>query len=312
MNIHVPFDPAHSRPLDRYEQLDQPTEIALAKAWRERGDARARDRLILAHRRLAQGAVARMAGRNGESHDDLMQQAYLGLMKAADRFDPEKGVRFSTYARWWIRAEIQEFRVRNWAMVQIGSSAAQKMIYLHLRRLEKKHGLAHGEQPRDSVINAELSRIMQLPEKRIATLRERMNVRDVSLDHRPEDDSDEGGGFDLVDENAPDPEELALDTLSTEKLRGRLTGYLDRLPPRERAILTDYYVADPPRTLSELAEIHAVSRERIRQIREQGMRKLRRWFTEDGFMPQAEPIAEPIAEPNAEPELELASATTGA
>lgn len=291
MNLHVPFDAARARPLNRNEQLDQPTEVALATAWRERGDAHARDRLILAHRRLAQGAVARMAGRNGESHDDLMQQAFLGLMKAADRFDPEKGVRFSTYARWWIRAEIQEYRVRNWAMVQIGSSAAQKMLYLHLRRMESRHGMMHGEQPDDAQINAELSRVMQLPEKRIATLRERMSVRDVSLDHRPQDDSDEGEGLDLVDENAPDPEQQALDSLSREKLRGHLAGYLDRLPERERAIVTDYYVSDPPRTLSELAGIHAVSRERIRQIREQGMRKLRRWFAEDGFVAPAEAAA---------------------
>ncbi|KPQ11678.1 MAG: RNA polymerase sigma-32 factor [Saliniramus fredricksonii] len=294
MNIHVPFQAADSRPLGRYDQIDQPTETALARAWRERGDRGARDRLILAHRRLAQGAVARMAGRSGENHDDLMQQAYLGLMKAADRFDPDKGVRFSTYARWWIRAEIQEYRVRNWAMVQIGSSAAQKMIYLHLRRLESRHGLTHGEQPNDAQINAELSRIMQLPEKRIATLRERMSVRDVSLDQRPDEDSEDGEALDIVDENAPDPEVQALDSLSREKLRTHLAGYLDRLPSRERAIVTDYYVSDPPRTLSELAEIHAVSRERIRQIREQGMRKLRRWFAEDGFAVEDEAGAVPV------------------
>jgi RNA polymerase sigma-32 factor len=283
MNIHVPVETADSRPLGRYDQLDQPTETALARAWRERGDRGARDRLILAHRRLAQGAVARMAGRSGENQDDLMQQAYLGLMKAADRFDPDKGVRFSTYARWWIRAEIQEYRVRNWAMVQIGSSAAQKMIYLHMRRLESRHGTMHGERPDDAQINMELARIMQLPEKRIATLRERMSVRDVSLDQRPEEDSEDGEGIDIVDENAPDPELEALESLSREKLRAHLSRNLDRLPPRERAIVTDYYVADPPRTLSELAEIHGVSRERIRQIREQAMRKLRRWFAEDGF-----------------------------
>ena len=281
MNIHAPPDLQSSTVASRSGELDHATEIALARAWRDEGDSRARDRLILAHRRLALGAVARLGGKAGTStHDDLMQQAYLGLMKAADRFDPDKGVRFSTYARWWIRAEVQDYRIRNWSMVQVGSSAAQKMVHVHARRLENQFGQEQGRSPGGEELEARLATAMGLPRERIAVLRERMAVRDVPLDIRPQDDDDAGEPLDIVDETCADPEREALDRLSGEKLQSRLLCGLAELPLRERAILNDYYLADPPRTLSDLAREHGISRERVRQIREQGMRKLRRHFSD--------------------------------
>lgn len=281
MNIHVPTDLSQSASPARKGELDHQTELALARAWRDRGDRRARDRLILAHRRLALGAVARLGGKAGtEAHDDLMQQAFLGLMKAADRFDPDKGVRFSTYARWWIRAEVQEYRIRNWSMVQVGSSAAQKMVYVHARRLENRFGQEEGRSPGGDELEARLATAMGLPRERIAVLRERMAVRDVPLDYRPSDDDETGEPLDIIDETCPDPELETLDRLSGERLHGLLVRGLAELPARERAILNDYYLADPPRTLSEMAREHGVSRERVRQIREQGMRKLKRHFAD--------------------------------
>ncbi len=147
-----------SRQAMRAELLDAETELALARAWRDHGDQRALHRLVMAYMRLAISVASRFR-RYGAPMGDLIQEASLGLMKAAEKFDPDRGVRFSTYAVWWIKASVQDHVMRNWSMVRTGSTSSQKSLFFNLRRVEAKllrEAAARGE----TVNSSELRRMV--------------------------------------------------------------------------------------------------------------------------------------------------------
>jgi len=147
--MNKPFRPPQRRRGTAFsaEFLDAKTEADLARAWREKGDEKARDRLVLAHRALAWSAAARIT-RGGRPDEDLIQQANLGLLKAADRFDPDMGFRFSTYATWWVRAEIQDYTYGDWSLIRLPGSSSLRRVFFGLRKAEaelKAEGVAPEE-----------------------------------------------------------------------------------------------------------------------------------------------------------------------
>ena len=137
MALDAPRDMTLSRQAMRAELLDAETELQLAYAWRDRRDEQALHRLITAYMRLAISMAAKFK-RYGAPMNDLIQEAGLGLMKAADKFDPDRGVRFSTYAVWWIRASVQDYVMRNWSMVRTGSTSSQKSLFFNMRRVQAR------------------------------------------------------------------------------------------------------------------------------------------------------------------------------
>lgn len=263
------------------EFLDAATEARLARAWREQGDEKARDRLVLAHRALAWSAAARMTKTKGRPDEDLIQQANLGLLKAADRFDPDMGFRFSTYATWWVRAEIQDYAYGDWSLIRLPGSSSLRRVFFGLRRAEAELK-AEGVAPED--LDAAVALRFGVEPDKIALVRERLAGRDMSL-NQPLGSAEEPGAEwqDLLADPDPeaDPEVRVGAARAQARLARMLADHLQRLPERDRQIVEDSVMQDDHRTLADLGEEFHISRERVRQLRERAIGSLRKALAED-------------------------------
>ncbi|GGE04445.1 RNA polymerase sigma-32 factor [Gemmobacter megaterium] len=280
--MNKPFRPPQRRRGTAFssEFLDAPTEAGLARAWRDKGDEKARDRLVLAHRALAWSAAARIT-RGGRPDEDLIQQANLGLLKAADRFDPDMGFRFSTYATWWVRAEIQDYTYGDWSLIRLPGSSSLRRVFFGLRKAEAELQ-AEGVAPED--LDAAIGLRFGVDADKIALVRERLAGRDMSL-NQPISSGDEGGA-DWQDMLAdPDPEADAEVRVGAARAKARLAAlmaeHLARLPARDRQILEGSVMEEDHRTLADLGEEFQISRERVRQLRERALGVLRKALAED-------------------------------
>ena len=261
------------------EFLDAETESRLARAWRERGDTRARDRLVLAHRALAWSAAARMT-RGGRPDEDLIQQANLGLLKAADRFDPDMGFRFSTYASWWVRAEIQDFAYDDWSLIRLPGASALRRVFFGLRKAEAELR-AEGTAPED--MEAALATRFGVEPERIALIRDRLAGRDVSLNQPLGGDEPGAEWQDLLP--VPDPEAVPEARVGNARALGLLARLMARhlvgLPQRDRAILEGTVMQDDTKTLADLGAEFRISRERVRQLRERALAAMHKALAAD-------------------------------
>lgn len=251
------------------ELLDAETETELALAWRDRQDEAALHRLITAYSRLAISFASRFR-RYDVSYDDLIQQGNLGLMRAAEKFDPGNGARFSTYASWWIRASMQDYVMRNWSLVRTGTNASQKKLFFHLRRALQREEGRDGE----GAMSARLAHELQVPEEQVELMMGRMAGPDLSLD-APQSSDDEGRAWvETIEDEAPDTEERVLGALEMRRRKRALYRAVDELPPRERRIVAARHLADEPTTLSELGQAMGISKERVRQLEERALARL--------------------------------------
>ena len=271
-----PREGARTRPP---EFLDAETELALAYAWRDEGDTAARNRLVTAHRALAVAAARRAAGSGGAPDDDVVQQANIGLLKAAERFDPDRGFRFSTYAAWWIRAEIQDYRMRSWSLVRLGNSPALRRLFFNLRRVESRLRMTGevAEADMDAAIAAELG----VDEGQVRAMRQRLAARDGSL-NRPALGEEGSEIQELLEDPDSDTEAAVGARMDRRAFWTQVAGHIRTLPEREREIVIASFVQEPPKTLAELGETYGISRERVRQLRERGLERLRRAFAQAG------------------------------
>lgn len=265
----------HDRHLRQYvratmasELLDAETETALALAWRDHRDEAALHRLIRAYQRLAVSMAGRFR-RHDVSYDDLIQQGMLGLMRAAEKFDPENGARFSTYAIWWIRASMQDYVMRNWSLVRTGTNATQKKLFFHLRKaLSRDQLTADGASGQI----ARLSAALDVPEAEIEAMMGRMSGPDMSLD-APQSD-ERRSWVDALEDDAPATETAVMDRLDTTRQRAVLRAALAHLPEREQRIVEARHLRDDPATLSDLGVELGVSKERVRQLEERALARL--------------------------------------
>lgn len=258
------------------EMLDAETERALARAWRERGDDRALTRLITAYLRLAAASAARYR-RYGAPAGDLLQEAVVGLASAARRFDPDRGVRFSTYAKWWIRASIQEFLMRDWSMVRVGSTSPQKALFFNLRRvkarLEREAGRDFGDgAPPDA--QAAIARELRAPLRDVEAMTGRLTGRDYSLNMPLREDGDAELGDTLADDS-PTPEDAVRRRADGQRLGEWIAEAMDELSEREKLIISERRLSDAPPTLAAIGERLGVSKERVRQLEAEAMSKMR-------------------------------------
>ena len=253
------------------EMLDAATEHALALAWRDQRDEAALHRLITAYSRLAISVATRFR-RYGLPLDDLIQQGNLGLMRAAEKYDPDNGARFSTYAAWWIRASMQEFVMRNWSVVRTATNASQKKLFFHLRKTLAK--LDDG-QPRDEALSKSVARELDVPEEQVEIMLGRMSGQDLSL-NTPQSDGEEGGRdwMEMLEDDSVATEEQVLDDLETTRRRRLLHDAVDALPEREKLIITERHLVDDPRTLAEIGGDLGISKERVRQLEERAMGRI--------------------------------------
>jgi RNA polymerase sigma-32 factor len=258
------------------ELLDAETERELARRWREEGDAQALHRLVTAYLRLAIAMAAKYR-RYGASMSDLVQEANIGLLKAASKFDPDRGVRFSTYAVWWIKASIQDFVMRNWSMVRTGSTSSQKSLFFNMRRvraqIERESG-AEGVTLDGHEIRREIAEELGVPLRDVEMMEGRLSGSDFSLN--AQQSSDEGREWvETLEDEAPRPDETVARQVDTKTVRAWLTDAFHALNERERVIIAARKLQDTPETLESLGRKFKLSKERIRQLEEQALRKMR-------------------------------------
>lgn len=251
------------------ELLDAETETRLALAWRDHGDEAALHRLIQAYARLAVSFAGRFR-RYDVPYEDLIQQGNLGLMRAAEKFDPTNGSRFSTYAAWWIRASMQDYVMRNWSLVRTGTNATQKKLFFHLRRALQKHAREDSDEP----LTARIARELQVPEDQVEAMMGRMSGPDLSLDAPQGADEDGRAWVDTIEDEGEGTERMVEERLDGARRRAALYDAVEQLPERERAIVAARHLSDEPATLSDLGAEMGISKERVRQLEERALARL--------------------------------------
>ncbi|MGY6634332.1 MAG: RNA polymerase factor sigma-32 [Alkalilacustris sp.] len=266
------------------ELLDAETERALALAWRDRRDEAALHRLISAYSRLAVSMAARFR-RHGLPFEDLVQQANLGLMRAAEKFDPDNGARFSTYARWWIKASMQDFVMRNLSVVRTATNAAQKKLFFNLRRVQADLDRAEAAGRSAAQMAPEIARTLDVPVAEVELMLGRMAGPDLSL-NTPQGPSEDGREWvELIEDEGPAAEDVVLGRLEADRRRAALTRALMALPQRERRIVVARHLAEAPRTLTELGAQMGISKERVRQLEERALARMRAEVTAPEALP---------------------------
>lgn len=260
------------------ELLDAETELELAYAWRDHRDEAALHRLITAYMRLAISMAGKFK-RYGAPMNDLIQEAGLGLMKAADKFDPDRGVRFSTYAVWWIKASIQDHVMRNWSMVRTGSTSSQKSLFFNMRRVQarlERESAAAGETLDRHQLRQMISTEIGVPLHDVEMMEGRLSGSDYSL-NATQSAEDEGREWidALVDESAQAAEQVE-ESHDNAQLRAWLVAAMNELNPREQFIVRERKLRDQARTLESLGEELKLSKERVRQLEAAAFVKMRK------------------------------------
>ena len=271
-------DQSFSRRAMQAELLDAETELRLAYAWRDQRDEEALHRLVTAYMRLAISMAAKFR-RYGAPMNDLIQEAGLGLMKAADKFDPDRGVRFSTYAVWWIKASIQDHVMRNWSMVRTGSTSSQKSLFFNMRRVQarlEREAAQRGEVLDRHAMRQMISTEVGVPLHDVEMMEGRLAGSDYSLNATQSVDDEGREWIDALEDDAERADMTVERSHDTDQLREWLLIALSGLNPREQFIVRERKLRDEPRTLESLGNELGLSKERVRQLEAAAFQKMRK------------------------------------
>ena len=258
----------------RFPMLAHDEEYMLARRWREHGDAEAAHKLVTSHLRLVAKIAMGYRG-YGLPVGDLISEGNVGMMQAVKGFDPERGFRLATYAMWWIRASIQEYILRSWSLVKIGTTAAQKKLFFNLRKIKGQlQAIDDGDLPGGTV--AEIARRLDVSADEVVAMNRRMAGGDRSLNAPLRADGDGGAEWiDWLASEDDDQEEAFAAAEEESRRRDMLAEAMTGLNDREKAIFAARRLRDEPRTLEELSRVWGVSRERVRQIEVRAFEKVR-------------------------------------
>ena len=257
----------------RFPMLAAKEECALAKRWREHGDADAADKLVTSHLRLVAKLAMGYRG-YGLPISEVISEGNVGLMQAVKRFEPEKGFRLATYAMWWIKAAIQEYILRSWSLVKMGTTANQKKLFFNLRKAKSKiSALEEGDLRPDQV--KLIAKRLGVTEQDVVDMNRRLGG-DVSLNAPIRDDGDSGEWQDWLVDDVSDQETRLVEDEESDNRKKALGEALSVLNERERRIFEARRLADDPITLEDLAAEFGVSRERVRQIEVRAFEKVQR------------------------------------
>lgn len=259
------------REVMRRPLLSQEEELELARRWRDDRDEAALHDLVNAYGRLVVATAARLR-HYGLPSGDLVQQGNIGLMEAAMRFDPERGVRFSSYAGWWVRSAMQDFILRNWSIVRVGTTVSQKSLFFNLRRLrakiEGRPGAGLSNEDRREIADHLNVRIDE-----VETMENRL-IADLSL-NAPIAQDGEDDWQDLLPDARPSPEDVVIGQKDGETRSRWLAAAIGELTPREQLIIHRRRLADQGATLEQLGKQLQVSKERVRQLENRALAKLK-------------------------------------
>ncbi|MEP9366458.1 RNA polymerase sigma factor RpoH [Xanthobacter sp. VNH20] len=277
---HVPIPSAEGgltrylEEIRRFPMLEPQQEYMLAKSWREHGDRDAAHKLVTSHLRLVAKIAMGYRG-YGLPISEVISEGNVGLMQAVKRFEPEKGFRLATYAMWWIRASIQEYILRSWSLVKMGTTAAQKKLFFNLRKAKSQiSALEEGDLRPDQV--KQIATKLGVTEQDVVDMNRRLSG-DASLNAPLREEGEGGGEWQdwLVDDHL-DQESVFAESEEMENRRGALAGALSVLNDRERRIFEARRLSEDPVTLEELAAEFGVSRERVRQIEVRAFEKVQK------------------------------------
>jgi RNA polymerase sigma-32 factor len=275
----------------RFPMLSPEREQELARAWRDRQDRDALRQLVGSHLRLVV-KIARGFTGYGLPLADLVAEGNVGVMQAAEKFDPDRGFRFATYAMWWIRAAIQEYILHSWSLVKMGTTAAQKKLFFNLRKLKGQMAeLDQGDLPAAAV--TKIATELDVPESEVIEMNRRLSGADNSLNALMGGvgaDS-EAEWLDMLPDEGPNQETIVAERDELQQRRVLLDVALKKLNPRERDIIFERRLKDEPSTLEELSHRYDVSRERIRQIEVRAFEKLQRAMREQTRVTQQDNAA---------------------
>jgi RNA polymerase sigma-32 factor len=272
--------PSPEQGLNRYMQeirkfpmLEPEQEYMLAKAWADRQDSKAAHQLVTSHLRLAAKIAMGYRG-YGLPQAEVISEANVGLMQAVKRFDPEKGFRLATYAMWWIRASIQEYILRSWSLVKLGTTSAQKKLFFNLRKAKAKVGaLEEGDLRPENL--AQIAKDLSVSESEVVDMNRRLAGSDASLNVQVGSDGEGGAQWqDWLEDEDSDQAGAYAEKDEMDTRLGLLATAMDALNDRERDVLVKRRLSDDPVTLEDLSESYGVSRERIRQIEVRAFEKL--------------------------------------
>ncbi|MET0545289.1 MAG: RNA polymerase sigma factor RpoH [Caulobacterales bacterium] len=256
----------------KFPMLKPEQEFMLAKSWREHGDVDAAHQLVTSHLRLVAKIAMGYRG-YGLPIGEVISEGNVGLMQAVKKFEPDKGFRLATYAMWWIRASIQEYILRSWSLVKMGTTAAQKKLFFNLRRMKgQMQALEEGDLKPEQV--SEIAHKLAVTDKEVIDMNRRMAGPDASLNAPVGAEGDSEWQDWLADDNADSQESSLAESEEMTLRRELLETALDELNERERHIITERRLKDEPVTLEELSKEYGVSRERVRQIEVRAFEKL--------------------------------------
>jgi len=265
-------DAAYVRAAMQEPLLERDHELDLARQWREHGNERALHQLVRAYARLVISTAGRFR-HYGLPIGDLVQEGNVGLMQAAARFEPEREFRFSTYANWWIRAAIQDYILRNWSIVRIGTTTSQKSLFFNLRRLRARlQGAAAGPMSDDARQSIATDLGVRLRDVEAMELRLAGNDQSLNAPVSETGDDDWQG---LLADDRPNPEQVVTGLRDSRTISAWLAEALDDLNPRERIIIDQRRLSEHGATLEELGRELGISKERVRQLESRALLKLR-------------------------------------
>ncbi|MCY7280660.1 MAG: RNA polymerase sigma factor RpoH [Sphingomonas bacterium] len=259
--------------IKKFPILAPEEEFMLAKAWREQGDTDAAARLVNSHLRLVAKIAMGYRG-YGLPVSELISEGNIGLMQGVKKFEPDRGFRLATYAMWWIRASIQEFILRSWSLVKMGTTAAQKKLFFNLRRMKNQlDAFEDGDlKPADV---AKIAKDLGVTEAEVISMNRRMSMGgDTSLNAPLRDTDGEGQWQDFLVDNGPLQDEIVADDEERQVRHNLLNQAMESLNDREKNILVERRLSEEPKTLEDLSQVYGVSRERIRQIEVRAFEKL--------------------------------------
>ena len=258
----------------RFPMLTADEEFLLAKNWRDSGDVEAAHKLVTSHLRLVAKIAMGYRG-YGLPVGELIAEGNVGMMQAVKRFEPDKGFRLATYAMWWIRAAIQEYILRSWSLVKLGTTAAQKKLFFNLRKVKGQlKAIEEGDLTPEHV--AQIAEKLNVSEDEVISMNRRMAAPDNSLNAPLRADSDGEWQDWLVDDDAVDQETRLVDKDEFEIRQELLENAMETLNERERHILQERRLTDNPATLEDLSKEYGISRERVRQIEVRAFEKVQK------------------------------------
>ncbi len=246
-------------------------ELELALRYQEKGDIEAAHKLITSNLRFVV-KIALEYKNYGLKLLDLIQEGNIGLMMAVKKFDPHRGYRFISYAVWWIRAYIQNFIIKSWSLVKIGTTQAQKKLFYKLGKVRRLLEAPQGDHPQSY---EDIAKDLGVKEEEIHEMEQRMGRRDLSLD-LPFDEDQELTPLALLSDDSPDQEDMLIRSQDSQIQKNEISKALAKLSERERYIINHRIMSDNPLTLREIGDTLQLSRERIRQIEKEALTKLRR------------------------------------